>query len=157
MFPGPDPTVAEAIHRLESVVGPVPLALKLFWSHVGSVDLTGSHPEWPEPSEYLDQLIVFPLDLALYYLDDYLNDEEAKSLEVLVAPDYFHKANVSGGAPYSVSVPSLTDDPPLNGSPAVETFLEHIENALRFGGFPGLADCPDHVWPLHSLVDGTEG
>lgn len=155
VFPGPAAGASEAIARVESAIGPLPLALKLFWLRVGSVDLSGSHPDWPEPSGYLDQLIVFPPELALYDLDEYLEDHDDEPLRVLIAPDYFHKAGVSGGAPYSVSVPAVADDPPLNWTPSPETFLEHIDNALKFGGFPGLADCPDHAWPLSKLTDSS--
>lgn len=152
VFPGPDPIASEVILQIESSVGAIPLALKLFWTRIGSVDLTGSHPEWPEPSVYLDQLVVFPPSVATYYLDDYLSGETG-SFELVIAPDYFHKADVSGGPPYTVGVPATEDDPPLNGTPDPQTFLEHIEHALKNGGFPGLADCPDHGWPLAQLID----
>jgi hypothetical protein len=156
VFPGPAPGAPEAIQRLESTIGPLPLALKLFWLRVGSVDLTGSHPAWPEPSGYLDQLIVFPPEYALEHLADHLEHPEGADSEVIIAPDYFHKADVSGGSPYSVSIPAVSGDPPMNGTPTPQTFLEHLEDALRFGGFPGLADCPDHGWPIASLIDGLE-
>jgi hypothetical protein len=150
-FPGPDPRAADVILRIESSVGELPLALKLFWTRIGSVDLTGSHPNWPDPPVYLDQLVVFPSETGAYYLDDYLNGEPGP-FEVVIAPDYFHKADVSGGSPYTVSVPATAGDPPLNWAPTSQTFLEHIEDALRFGGFPGLADYPDHGWPLDALI-----
>jgi len=151
VFPGPHPTALDVIRRVEFEVGDLPLALKLFWARIGSVDLSGNHPEWPEPDAYLDQLIVFSPKLAAYYLDDYLNGE-ADSLEIVIASDYFHKADVSGGSPYTVTVPAVTDDPPLNWTPSPQTFLEHIENALKFSGFPGLEDCQDHSWPLNELT-----
>lgn len=155
VFPGPDREAPEAIKQIEQAAGPLPLALKLFWLRVGSVDLSGHHPEWQEPG-YLDQLVIFPSTYALYELDEYLDDKEDRDennepYTVPVAPDYFHKANVSGGLPYSIAVPAVADDPPLLNTPSPETFLEHISNALRFGGFPGLEDCPGHSWPLATL------
>lgn len=155
VFPGPDPLASDVILRIESSVGELPLALKLFWTRIGSVDLTGSHPVWPDPPVYLDQLVVFPPETGTYYLDDYLNGEPGP-FEVVVAPDYFHKADVSGGPPYTVSVPATAEDPSLNWAPTSQTFLEHIENALQFGGFPGLAEYHDHGWPLNRLI-GAEG
>lgn len=156
VFPGPEPDAPEAIHRLERAVGPLPLALKLFWLRIGSVDLSGHHPEWQEPG-YLDQLVIFPLSYALEELDEYLSDKEERDLysypyTVPIAPDYFHKANVSGGMSYSIAVPAVAEDPPLLHTSEAETFLEHISKALKFGGFPGLADCPGHSWPLSSLT-----
>ena len=161
VFPGPDLGAPAAIHTIESSIGQLPLALKLFWLRVGSVDLSGSHPTW-QASGYLDQLIVFPSSYALYELEEYLDDQEERDrysqpYAVPIAPDYFHKANVSGGSPYSVSVPAVADDAPLIGTPSPETFLQHIENALRFGGFPGLEQCPGHTWPVASLCGRTEG
>ncbi|WP_374335965.1 hypothetical protein [Methyloversatilis sp.] len=162
VFPGPDLGAAEAIRRIESTVGKLPLALKLFWLRVGSVDLSGSHPDW-RASGYLDQLVVFPSAYAVAELDEYLDDQEERDshdapyVVVPIAPDYFHKANVSGGLPYSVSIPAVADDPPLNGTPTPETLLEHVSNALRFGGFPGLASCPGHTWPVAWLCQSTEG
>jgi hypothetical protein len=42
--------VADRIARLESRVGPLPVALCAFWEEVGSVDFTGAHPDWPLPA-----------------------------------------------------------------------------------------------------------
>jgi len=161
VFPGPDLGAADAIQKIESAIGKLPLALKLFWQRVGSVDLSGSHPEW-EASGYEDQLIVFPSAYALYELEEYLADQEERQrynspYVVPIAPDYYHKANVSGGPPYSISLPAVADNPPLNETPIPETFIEHIERALRFGGFPGLADCERHTWPIASLAVSADG
>jgi len=155
VFPGPDPDAPGAIQRIEKVAGQLPLALKLFWLRVGSVDLSGHHPEWQETG-YLDQLVILPPTYALFELDEYLTDKEARDHDndpytLPIAPDYFHQANVSGGLPYSIAVPAAADDPPLLHTPSTETFLEHISNALQFGGFPGLEDCPGHSWPLAKL------
>jgi hypothetical protein len=154
VFPGPEPGAVEIIRRVETEIGEIPEVLKRFWLHVGSVDLSGAHPSWPELDEYLDQLVVFPASYALYYFEE----EDGSRLEydepyqIVIAPDYFHKADVSGGPPYSVSVPALAGDPPLNGSPRQETLLQHIERSLRYGGFPGLADVDQHGWPIEMLA-----
>jgi len=161
VFPGPDIGAPLAIQQIESAVGDVPLALKLFWLRVGSVDLSGSHPDW-QASGYLDQLIVFPSAFALYELEEFIGDQEERQRHDLpyvvpIAPDYFHKANVSGGPPYSISIPAIADDPPLNETPVTEKFIEHIEHALRFGGFPGLTQCEHHNWPVAFLASNVDG
>lgn len=155
VFPGPAHDAAETIRNIEASAGPLPAALKLFWLHVGSVDLTGSHPSWTE-SGYPDQLMVFPPayaldDLALYLSEKAERDKHDDPYVVPIAPDYFHKADVSGGSPYAIAVPAEADDPPMLNTPVAETFLQHIESALVFGGFPGLADCHDHTWPIERL------
>jgi hypothetical protein len=144
-----------AILRIEGSVGRLPQALKLFWLEVGSVDLTGSHPEWDE-CEYLDQLIVFPPSVALEELDEFMADRGNRlkadyPYAVPIAPDIYHKANVSGGMPYTIAVPAETDDPFVDNARPVHTFLGHIECALEHAGYPGLAKCPNHTWPVEIL------
>ena len=108
--------------------------------------LIGKPPHCP------DQLVVFPASSALYYLQD----DDGNSLEyelpfqIVIAPDDLTKEGISGAAPYSVDVPAVTEDPPLNNSSQCETFLEHIDRALRAGGFPALVGC-DQNWPLGQL------
>jgi hypothetical protein len=156
VMPGPDPNAQSVINQIESVAGTLPQALKLFWLRVGSVDFSGRHPEW-HGCEYLDQLMVFSADLALEELNECVLDREERtranvSFSVPISPDIFHKANVSGGPPYALAVPAITEDPPLLHAVPTVSFLAHIERALRYGGFPGLAECPEHTWPLSDLV-----
>jgi hypothetical protein len=158
VFPGPEPDAQGAIERIEAAVGSLPQSLKQFWLRVGSVDFSGHHPKW-QGCEYRDQLIVFPPSTALKELQEFLSDQEERLRAndpycVPIAPDIFHKADVSGGPPYGLAVPATEEDPPLvNALPPV-SFLEHVERALRYGGFPGLADCAQHTWPLADLVRG---
>ncbi|HEV8070470.1 MAG TPA: hypothetical protein VGP76_22335 [Planctomycetaceae bacterium] len=97
-------------------VGPVPYALAAFWRRIGSVDLTGSHPNWTG-CEYPDPLFVYPALTAAAEVDDFLANR-AIGLEVEfpykipIAPDSFHKENVSGGMWYNVDCPA-TDHNPL--------------------------------------------
>lgn len=156
VLPGREPNARTAIDRIESAVGSLPEALKLFWLCVGSVDFSGEHPE-RRGCEYLDQLMVFPPSVALEELEEYLADREERDrvgfpYSVPIAPDIFHKADVSGGPPYSIAVPAVAEDPPLLNAVPSASFLEHIERSLRYAGFPGLADCAQHTWPLTQLV-----
>ena len=50
---------------------------------------------------------------------------------VPVAPDIFHKADVSGGSLYALAVPATEEDPPLLNAMPSASFLEHVERALR--------------------------
>jgi hypothetical protein len=70
---------------------------------------------------------------------------------VPVAPDDYHKENVSGGMWYNLSVPAVADDPPLNDERHRTTFANYLELAVHWGGFPGLDRCADHTWPLAEL------
>ncbi len=142
VIPGPETGTAEAIRRIEAEFGTCPLALKLFWERIGSVDLSGTHPDWID-DRYPDQLVVLPPSIALWEMKDYLP----------IAPDFYHKAGVSGGEPYSISLPTAEDDPILRNSQVRETFLEYVERSLNGGGFPGMVDEADHNWPLQALID----
>ncbi|HEY7115262.1 MAG TPA: hypothetical protein VH475_01680, partial [Tepidisphaeraceae bacterium] len=72
---------------------------------------------------------------------------------VPIAPDRYHKADVSGGMWYGVSLPAVADDPPLNHEPHRTTFVGYLELTLRWGGFPGLDRSPGHNWPDGEIVD----
>jgi hypothetical protein len=159
VFPGPEPGVDAAIERIEREVGALPLAIKLFWRSVGSVNFMGEHLDW-EGCEYPDPLVVYPPSVAVLELDEFLADREERlrcnyPYLIPVAPDEYHKENVSGGMYYNLTVPAVADDPPLNDERHRTTFAAYLELALRWGGFPGLDRCKQHNWPLADLTGGT--
>ncbi|HVH37137.1 MAG TPA: hypothetical protein VM757_00920, partial [Sphingomicrobium sp.] len=54
------------------------------------------------------------------------------------APDALHKANVSGGNPYSLEVPVEAVDAPVVDGPTDSYFVEYLRHTiLGWGGFPG--------------------
>lgn len=156
VFPGPQAGTDAAIDRIEREIGALPLALKVFWRDVGSVNFMGEHPDW-EGCEYPDPIVVFPPSVAIGELEEFLGDREERMrcnfpYLVPVAPDAYHKENVSGGMWYNLSVPAVADDPPLNDERHRTTFASYLELAVRWGGFPGLDRCREHNWPLAELV-----
>jgi hypothetical protein len=158
VFPGPQNGTAAAIARIEWAIGTVPLAMKLFWLNVGSVDLCGNHPEWAGCDDP-DPLVVFPPSIAIHELEDFLSDKEERLKHdfpylIPIAPDHLHKSGVSGGMWYNVSVPAVADDPPLNDEWHQTTFVTYLEEAVRWAGFPRLRDCDGHSWPVDELVRG---
>lgn len=103
--------------------------------------------------------MVFPPSVAVTELEDFLADKEERlrcnyPYAVPVAPDFYHKADVSGGREYNISVPAVADDPPLNDEWHKTTFLKYLEIAVKWGGFPGLERSPGHDWPIRELVEG---
>lgn len=163
ILPGVEAGTPGAIERIEGEIGAIPLAIKVFWTHVGSVDFGGYHPEW-EGCEYHDPLIVEPPSSAIAELEQYqqyLNDQREQSRPgfpspylLPIAPDAKHKENVSGGMWYNVNVPAVADDPPLNDEPHETTFMAYLGIALQLGGFPGLDWYPQHSWPLPKIRRG---
>jgi len=160
-FSGPAPDTEAAIGRIEREIGELPVAIKLFWRLVGSVNFIGDHPEW-DGGEYPDPIVVFPPVYALSELDEFLSDRERRLAHnfpylVPIAPDPLHKQNVSGGMWYNLSVPAVADDPPLNDESHRMSFVSYLELAVRWGGFPGLEQYPDHSYPLDALRGGPAG
>jgi hypothetical protein len=140
------------------------VALKLFWRRVGSVNFCGTHPDWEVRSaadwdDYTDPLVVFPPSFSICELEEFVVDKEERlkcdfPYAVIIAPDAKHKADVSGGAPYTISVPAIADDPPLNDEWHKATFVNYLETAVQWAGFPGLSRCAGHNWPIADLVKG---
>src|SRR5207253_2399833 len=85
VLPGPNPDIDSKIRRLEMLVGTIP-SLAEFYRTVGSLDLSGSHPEW-KGCEYPDPLIVEPIESAL---------EEATQFVELTDPKREYWASDSG-------------------------------------------------------------
>jgi hypothetical protein len=152
----PAPDIRGRIAALEGSIGAIPLSLRVFWEVVGSVDLTGYHPEWPE---YSDPLIVYPIDgIDTEY--DYWREaceengpEEFGAFGIPIAPDVYHKDNVSGGPPYSIIVPNGTIDAKLEDERHETTFVDYLRICFRCGGFPGRGHLPLELSELtHSLL-----
>ena len=155
VLPGPDPNSGEVIERIEAEVGRIPEALTQFYRIIGSVNFSGSCEEW-DGCDYPDALIVYPAAVAQAELDDFLVQKEDYlsafgTFRIPIAPDYYHKAGVSGGMWYGVPVPAASEDPPLLEERHGTTFLRYLEIALDWGGFPGLEHAGTHTWPLSGM------
>lgn len=142
----------------------VPISVQAWLIEVGSVNLMGSHPEWPHSAYlfeattsegvwYTDPLVV---DLSregilgMYDEWKYRRQEdgeyEAGPFRLQFAPDDIHKANVSGGLPYEVDAFEPSVDALVLNERMGHTFIAHIRQALIWGGFPGFqyfAEIPD--------------
>ena len=120
-------------------IGKFPFSLRLFWQIVGDVDWMGYHPLWPA---YSDPLVVYPIEAARSDYEDWRyavneGDVEAGQFGASIAPDYFHKDNVSGGAPYTILVPNPAIDGVLEYERHQTTFVNYLRICFAYGGFPG--------------------
>lgn len=134
--------------RLESLFGPVPLSLEIFWQVVGSIDLVGKGPGWPG---LLDPLVIDPPEGPLLTLVDIREDENEPNLgsplKAPLAPDDLFKDNISGGSPYAVGLPSACADFIFLNERHGLLFVPYLRfSILRWGGFPGL-DGKDLAFP----------
>ena len=138
----PKASIASEITEFEQLagVGRLPLSLKFFWQIVGNIDWMGYHPLWPK---YSDPLVVYPIETARIEYEDWCydvdkEDVEAGSFRIPIAPDYYHKDNVSGGTPYSIFVPNAKIDAVLEYERHQTTFVNYLRNCFLLGGFPGI-------------------
>jgi hypothetical protein len=136
-----------------------PLSFQAWLFEVGSVNLMGSHPDWPfrgyqfddqdsdsdKPLRCADPLVVeFDADYPLYLKNEW--DERVQShgaaaagpLSYDFSPDHRHKANQDGGAPYSFLVSEPSIDALVFDCRHLGSFVGHLRHALAWGGFPGL-------------------
>jgi hypothetical protein len=151
----PDGDSEGDLRRLEQAVGPLPISLVAFWQQVGSVDLVGWLPGWPTS---LDPLVVERPATGVSELADMEFQLETHGhFEASLAPDVFHKHNVSGGAPYAVKLPDPAADFILRNEPHGVLFVQYLRLAiLRFGGFPGLEGRTEELSVLPTLLEGLE-
>jgi len=130
-LPGPSGRAPQQIKQLQGLVGAIPVSLLVFYRIVGSVDLTGSHPEWAG-CEYPDPLVVEPIDSAI---------EEALAY-----------VELQGGMWYDIEIPNAVADPIVLEEPHALPFTRYLEFSLSWGGFPGLANAPATAGLLRPFV-----
>ncbi len=134
---------------MEAETGPWPLSLRAWYEVVGSVDLTGFHPDWPEV--YTDPLVLYPIEPTF---DGWEDDGGRLGLSIFsIAPDYYHKADVSGGGPYAIQVPDGFADALVLNEWHDMTLVPYLRECFRWGGFPGF-DVQHPMNPQH-LVEGV--
>lgn len=130
-----NPVGAEALHRLTSMVGALPVTLVAFWKRVGGVAFTGTHPDFPG---MLDPLVVYPVEVVLEEFAD-LECEDDGHFHIALSPDDHHKDNVSGGMPYSVALPRSGFDFRLLYEARDADFIDYLRDViLSRGGFGAL-------------------
>jgi hypothetical protein len=132
----PPAGIAQRLDALEDVIGAIPLALRVFFEEVGQVNLNGTHAEWT--FDYPDPLVVHaPIDFIRSEFEEWSEERYSETFEIPLAPDFLHKANVSGGSPYSLAVPNATADGLLLWEPHQTTFVNYLRIAFAAGGMPG--------------------
>jgi len=131
----PGPEAQQQLRELEELAGPLPLSLAAFYEIVGSVGLMGYHDTIAPDSggHFLpDPLVVLPLDAMLQEIASGYSEGA-----ITIAPDSFHKANFSGGAPYEMKLPDPRADGELLNESRGLFFVDYLRLAFRHGGFPG--------------------
>lgn len=126
----------------------VPAAVAEFYRQIGGINFTGWSSAWAD-DEYPDAIYVMPLDQVVEDFEQtYLYSEEVRAGMLSdyggyyfpIAPDFYHKQNISGGAPYAFIAPNRDDDPKLLSMPWDLRFTEYLDLAIARNGFPGFDD-----------------
>jgi hypothetical protein len=143
----PEADVDERLAELEEVTGaPVPPALSAFWRIVGGIDLVpwGNQelpPSLPERLIHLDPLEIDSSRILRYTIDEWRSENDgvhreiALPIELQLSADSLHKAGISGGAPYSIWLPSGSADPVVHDEPHELRFTEYLRLAFGKAGF----------------------
>ena len=156
-LPGPPADVEERLRSLERLTGaPAPPALAAFWRIVGSLSLVpeGDAPlpaGVPDQLGLLDPIEVDDLSTTWFEVEEWqeraagLHPELAGPIELPIAPDHLHKANISGGAPYAVWLPFAGADPIVREERHELPFTDYLRVAFERRGFVGLAGASEHA------------
>jgi len=149
----PKPDDSAVFARIEEISGaPVPPTLLAFWRVVGGINWVWDYKAsvaqpslgFDLPPEEHDALCLdAPGDIS-YLLDEWIDEKARYEPDLLhpfridLAPDDFHKANISGGGPYCIKVPFPGADPLFEDERHELPFLDYLRLAFRWAGFPGL-------------------
>jgi hypothetical protein len=155
VFDPPGKQTAAQLKKLEKAAsGPLPISLRAWYEQVGGVSLMGSHAVLnPKDSVVAaDPLVVAPLRELLQMVEHEGADDK---IGLWIAPDDLHKANVSGGDPYTITVPNACADADLEYEWHHTTFVNYLRKAFEWGGFPGWQR--DKKPPREAIAKLTEG
>jgi hypothetical protein len=142
----------EVMRRIEEVTGaPLPLSMRTFWEFVGGINFVWDYERGDAPGlgadlpmDQFDPLCVdSPQDVTHVFeeWDDQrsgVNPEFANPFDLDLAPDYLHKANISGGGPYRIELPFLGADPIFAAEAHEFPFVDYLRLCFRWAGFPRL-------------------
>jgi hypothetical protein len=147
----------EVIRRIEGVTGaPLPVSLHAFWQVVGGINFVWNYERGDPPELGVD----LPMDgmgplwvdsprEATHLFEVWEDQRSGVDLPVAgpfqldLAPDYLHKANTSGGAPYGIELPFFGADPVFMNEDHELPFVDYLRLCFRWAGFPRLEDDAD--------------
>ncbi len=156
-FVAAKPNVARLIASLEKKVGSTPLSICAFYTVVGEVDFCGQHTRWKSPGEaILDPLVVSPASYVLVFDEDNQEDED-EPYQLSLAPDAYHKEEISGGPAYTMLIPNAAADGDVLHAPGEPSFVGMLRDALSYGGFPGFGTLAAGKRPKAELARLTAG
>lgn len=151
----PEEDIASTVEGLAARGVYVPVALEAWFTEVGGVDFSGTHPAWPRPAYsglgdddsdrepwYTDPLFIWYDARSLLTWPE-KKDRPTRTRWLEIAPDSITKANISGGGPVSINCEAPLFDTFLVGQHGSYTMLSYLRLAFAWSGFPGFDYIPD--------------
>jgi hypothetical protein len=163
----------EVMRRIEEITrAPLPVSLRVFWETVGGINFVWDYESSKAPDlrvdlpmDEMDPLCVDAPEVVTHLFEEWEEQRSGIDLELAdpfnldLAPDYLHKANISGGAPYGIELPFLGADPVFANEANELPFVDYLRLCFRWAGFPRLeryADRPDVREFLEAMSKGLE-
>lgn len=142
----------EVMRRIEETTdAPLPVSLRAFWETVGGINFIWDYQsgEAPDlgvdlPMDEMDPLCVDAPEIVTHVFEGWeeqwsgIEPELSDPFDLDLAPDYLHKANISGGAPYGMELPFLGVDPIFANEAHELPFVDYLRLCFRWAGFPRL-------------------
>jgi hypothetical protein len=131
-------SVAGDLDEFEREIGgPLPLSLRYWYQHVGSVNWMGWHEALnPKNGPYCgDPLVIGPYRQATEEAEKWC-DGLPGTFDLWIAPDALHKNNTSGGSPYAMKIPDPSADAALLYEWSTDTLVSYLRRSFEWGGFP---------------------
>lgn len=152
----PDSNISQVLHSLSLEGVYVPIVYQAWLEAIGGVNLMGTDPAWPFSAYAFNDL---DPSLEIYYIDplfveadtDFILDQYKQwrasvnqsgekvigPFRLVIAPDEYHKANISGADPYELLTLEASVDSILLNERHSFSFLAYIRHAFSWAGFPG--------------------
>jgi hypothetical protein len=161
------------MERIEETTGaPLPVSLRAFWETVGGINFVWDYESGDAPDlgidvwmDEMDPLCVDAPEVVTHMFEEWeeqrsgIDPELADPFSLDLAPDYLHKANISGGGPYGIVLPFLGADPVFANEAHELPLVDYLRLCFRWAGFPRLeryADRPGIRQLLEVMCKGLE-
>jgi hypothetical protein len=142
----------EVMRRIEAITGaPLPVSLRAFWEAVGGINFVWDYQSGDAPGlgadlsmDEMDPLCIDAPEVVTHLFEEWeeqrsgIDPELADPFNLDLAPDYLHKANISGGGPYGIELPFFGPDPIFANEAHELPFVDYLRLCFRWAGFPRL-------------------
>jgi hypothetical protein len=160
------------MRRIEDITGALlPPSLRAFWEVVGGIDFIWNYEKDDEiplfgldlPIDEMDPLAVCPARESAHVFEEWEDRAPGRARDldepytVMLAPGRFHKADISGGAPYGIELPFAGADPVFGNEDLSLPFVDYLRLCFRWGGFPHLAQRTHESGVREFVAKMTEG